>query len=206
MGGGAPWRVKIGLPPVVREETQHRAAAGRLLLLRLPHRMSLSTDSSTPVDYLLREVARLGEKNKRLTRQVRELRQSRDEWRAKARTRARRPLPLAPDDPRHGTLNGYANLGCRCDQCRAANTDYCRAYQHRAGRHKPYAEWLASVEGCHVPHGTETRYTQGGCRCEDCKRAASTARNRRRYETPEKAERQRAYDRERKRKRRPSLP
>jgi hypothetical protein len=27
-------------------------------------------------------------------------------------------------DPRHGTLNGYTNLCCRCDQCRSANTDY----------------------------------------------------------------------------------
>lgn len=24
---------------------------------------------------------------------------------------------LAPDDPRHGTLNGYTNFGCRCEPC-----------------------------------------------------------------------------------------
>jgi hypothetical protein len=27
-------------------------------------------------------------------------------------------------DPRHGTYNGYRNLSCRCDDCRAANTAY----------------------------------------------------------------------------------
>lgn len=26
-----------------------------------------------------------------------------------------------PDDARHGTLNGYSNLRCRCDRCREAN-------------------------------------------------------------------------------------
>lgn len=25
------------------------------------------------------------------------------------------------DDPRHGTINGYINLGCRCSMCRDAN-------------------------------------------------------------------------------------
>lgn len=28
---------------------------------------------------------------------------------------------LPPDDPRHGTGNGYRNLGCRCDRCREAH-------------------------------------------------------------------------------------
>lgn len=27
---------------------------------------------------------------------------------------------LAPGDPRHGTMNGYNNLRCRCDRCREA--------------------------------------------------------------------------------------
>lgn len=27
-------------------------------------------------------------------------------------------------DPRHGTSNGYGNLGCRCDLCRAAWARY----------------------------------------------------------------------------------
>ena len=29
-------------------------------------------------------------------------------------------MTLAPDDPRHGTDNGYSNLGCRCQPCRDA--------------------------------------------------------------------------------------
>jgi len=29
---------------------------------------------------------------------------------------------LPPNDPRHGTINGYSTLGCRCDRCRAAGT------------------------------------------------------------------------------------
>jgi len=38
----------------------------------------------------------------------------------------RRRLMLLPDSPHHGTRNGYANLGCRCEPCRAANTKYLR--------------------------------------------------------------------------------
>lgn len=40
--------------------------------------------------------------------------------------RARRAATLAPDDPRHGTLNGYNNCGCRCDDCRQAVADASR--------------------------------------------------------------------------------
>lgn len=38
---------------------------------------------------------------------------------------------LTADDPRHGTVNAYNNLGCRCDRCRAANTEYCRMLRLR---------------------------------------------------------------------------
>lgn len=31
------------------------------------------------------------------------------------------------DDPRHGTKNGYDNLGCRCDRCKAAHLGVWRA-------------------------------------------------------------------------------
>jgi hypothetical protein len=30
---------------------------------------------------------------------------------------------LARNDPRHGTENGYGNLGCRCERCRRAHRD-----------------------------------------------------------------------------------
>jgi hypothetical protein len=37
----------------------------------------------------------------------------------------------SPDDPRHGTDNGYKNLRCRCDACRIANTASQAAYRAR---------------------------------------------------------------------------
>jgi hypothetical protein len=33
-------------------------------------------------------------------------------------------------DPRHGTVNGYSNLGCRCPECRQAWTEYHYDYMH----------------------------------------------------------------------------
>jgi hypothetical protein len=33
-------------------------------------------------------------------------------------------LGMKPDDPRHGTANGYDNLGCRCPPCTSAWADY----------------------------------------------------------------------------------
>lgn len=35
-----------------------------------------------------------------------------------------------PEDPRHGTTNGYGNLECRCEPCTAANTAFHRKYMH----------------------------------------------------------------------------
>jgi hypothetical protein len=44
------------------------------------------------------------------------------------------------DDPRHGTVNGYRNHGCRCPECRVANTvnhhEYMNADPERAERHR----------------------------------------------------------------------
>jgi hypothetical protein len=49
---------------------------------------------------------------------------------------AQRPESLVPamaaDDPRHGTVNGYLNQGCRCDDCRAAGTADRMARKRRA--------------------------------------------------------------------------
>jgi hypothetical protein len=43
------------------------------------------------------------------------------------RRRAERKQQLTdPNDPRHGTDNGYTNCGCRCDRCRAAGTEATR--------------------------------------------------------------------------------
>lgn len=73
--------------------------------------------------------------------------------------------PLAPDDPRHGTSNGYGNLGCRCEECRAAHAANHAAYikrQRAAGR----------VVG---RHGSSVAYDTG-CRCDMC-RLAHNARS-----------------------------
>ncbi len=67
---------------------------------------------------------------------------------------------LAPDDPRHGTTNGYGNLGCRCEPCTAAHRVNHQAYmlkQRAAGR----------IIG---RHGSTSAYDTG-CRCDDCRAA-----------------------------------
>jgi len=85
-----------------------------------------------------------------------------------------RGKPLADDDPRHGTSNGYGNHGCRCDACRSAHAAAHSAYikrQREAGR----------VMGT---HGSSLAYDTG-CRCDEC-RLAHNARS------VEKKRRQRA--------------
>lgn len=37
---------------------------------------------------------------------------------------------LAPNDPRHGTVNGYTNLRCRCSRCRKAHRENHLNYMH----------------------------------------------------------------------------
>ena len=49
---------------------------------------------------------------------------------------------LEPDDPRHGTYNGYINLGCRCEPCREAHRvehlRYMHAHPAQVERHREY--------------------------------------------------------------------
>lgn len=79
-----------------------------------------------------------------------------------------------PDDPRHGTKTGYA-YGCRCEECRKANSDYERG---RGRRRDPEVERerrrLRLAEMQADPHdrrhGTPTGYSYG-CRCEMCRAA-----------------------------------
>lgn len=64
------------------------------------------------------------------------------------------PSPKKPIQ--HGTGNGYKYHGCRCDDCRAANT---REMNELRNRDKP------------VPpnsHGTTAGYQYYRCRCEKC--------------------------------------
>jgi hypothetical protein len=77
------------------------------------------------------------------------------------------------DDPRHGTYNGYSNLGCRCDDCKAANV--AKMMENRERRQK-------SIDPSDPRHGTATFYFNYGCRCDDCKTANTEYAAKRRAE------------------------
>ncbi|WP_091232564.1 hypothetical protein [Microbacterium sp. 3J1] len=47
------------------------------------------------------------------------------------RTARRAAFAANTSDPRHGTHNGYVNLGCRCDPCREASAAYEAARKAR---------------------------------------------------------------------------
>lgn len=89
-------------------------------------------------------------------------------------TPAARRFRLNWKDPRHGTSNGYRNLGCRCEACKAANTeDQRRLREERRARAED------------IPHGTMSGYSNWGCRCEECSEVrreyTDTYKYRRRY-------------------------
>ncbi|WP_461712195.1 hypothetical protein [Streptomyces sp. DSM 41013] len=83
-----------------------------------------------------------------------------------------RPLCIRHYTPRpdvpitHGRIVGYRR-GCRCPECRAANT--AAANRRKAERSKdPTAADRAG-------HGKATTYCNYGCRCTPCKEAQSKA-------------------------------
>jgi hypothetical protein len=91
--------------------------------------------------------------------------------------------PLAPDDPRHGTANGYNNYLCRCEPCRQAWATYTRETNHRRGINLPRAERIAlqrEEAEARDYHGTENGYTKHRCRCHQCTEAANWAKRLRR--------------------------
>ena len=59
----------------------------------------------------------------------------------------------------HGSRTTYTMLGCRCKECKQANTEYWR--QKRGSKPRSMPE-----------HGTRAMY-QHKCRCEPCKKASS---------------------------------
>ena len=69
--------------------------------------------------------------------------------------RAKRKAGFGPDDPRHGSVNGYYTLGCRCDKCRQAVRDM-------------RAKGLPPDD---PRHGRAVGYSHWGCRCEPCRAA-----------------------------------
>lgn len=75
----------------------------------------------------------------------------------------RKDAPLAPDDPRHGTTNGYGNLGCRCEACREANRVNHAAYMAKVRA-------TGELSNKDAKHGTSYRYDVG-CRCDECREA-----------------------------------
>lgn len=97
---------------------------------------------------------------------------------------------LQPDDPRHGTVNGYGNHACRCDRCRTAHTTYLREGGRGSYKKDPcplcgQPKSLVSTycQACYYDlvastHGTESRYKD--CRCDLCREASRVARQRRR--------------------------
>jgi len=68
---------------------------------------------------------------------------------------------LAPDDPRHGTANGYRNHGCRCGPCRDAAAE---DFQQR---------WTAQTPPPpgDERHGLRATYLFRHCRCQRCREA-----------------------------------
>lgn len=69
-------------------------------------------------------------------------------------------MVLAHDDSRHGTVNGYGNLGCRCDACRAAH----------AAAHSEYIRRKRAEGRVVGSHGSSVAYDTG-CRCDVCRQA-----------------------------------
>ena len=69
---------------------------------------------------------------------------------------------------RHGLAGTYRNsaYGCRCEECKAANT--ARAKAERADRRAR----LAGDPSLAV-HGLAATYRNWGCRCESCSQAHS---------------------------------
>lgn len=64
-------------------------------------------------------------------------------------------------DPRHGTVNGYNNLHCRCTDCRVAAAGYYWERVVRSGTLPPDDP----------RHGTSNAYHYWRCSCAVCRAA-----------------------------------
>ena len=64
------------------------------------------------------------------------------------------------NDPRHGTLNGYSNLGCRCVRCKVPWVAYCKRRRE---------ERKALIQPDDPRHGKSSFYYNYSCRCDKCK-------------------------------------
>ncbi len=73
-------------------------------------------------------------------------------------------------DPRHGTVNGYSNLKCRCEACRFQWRGFVAA-----ARTRRRSTGLAPDD---KRHGASTTYSNYGCRCDPCRLAHNAERRR----------------------------
>jgi Fe-S cluster assembly iron-binding protein IscA len=64
----------------------------------------------------------------------------------------------------HGTEYTYKYYGCRCDLCKAANT---QAMAERRSR----VRLTVDLNSADIIHGTTNTYRYYGCRCDKCKEA-----------------------------------
>lgn len=97
---------------------------------------------------------------------------------AQAGARKEGVVSLTPDDPRHGTSNGYTNLKCRCQPCRDAWAAYfatrkLRMRMRLLGVDVPQTTKHKRVE---PTHGSPSTYRNWGCRCDSCRRASTETR------------------------------
>lgn len=75
---------------------------------------------------------------------------------------------------KHGTKRAYGLHGCRCEECKRANTDACKAWRRRRGD-RPIEE-VNAERAAAVKHGTCTKYRRHKCRCEICREWARADR------------------------------
>ena len=72
----------------------------------------------------------------------------------------------AVDAPEHGLATTYSNHGCRCPDCRAANTVYCADQRQRRRDSRVMIDGRLTATQA-SKHNAAT-YTNWCCRCEVC--------------------------------------
>jgi hypothetical protein len=77
----------------------------------------------------------------------------------------------------HGTIGGYVDWFCRCEECRDAARDYRRKRLRKIQRRIRDGDDP-------TPHGTINGYVNYRCRCADCVQANSVYRAERKRAKP----------------------
>ena len=76
-------------------------------------------------------------------------------------------------DERHGNRDAYAALGCRCQPCRAAMTEYMAFYRDEKKRRENHPEFMEEPPKPQLApnsplHGTVIGFNNYDCRCIPC--------------------------------------